>query len=219
MAGLKVKATSSSKLLSMPVEDGSLIFVQDSPTIAFDIQGVRQLYTNIKRIKTSDKDKVILSGFYFTTDTQILWSFEKGVWTQITSSPSEDKGIIPIDGTIGSNVIISQLDNGIYSVGGQYRIIPNGGVNITLGRDIFVVSGQNVHQIDGKEITQYVIVEDEIESTNKYITDADFSQYIKRDEAKAIIQEMISMGLEKDVLEIIEHSLATESDIEHIFDV
>ena len=89
--GLKVIATSSSRVKELPIKAGQLIFVQDLKRIAFDFNNRRVFYNQIVELET-DYDRVSLeeplTGYYFIIETATLWHF-KEEWVQISGSPKE----------------------------------------------------------------------------------------------------------------------------------
>ena len=89
--GLKVIATSSSRVKELPIKTGQLIFIQDLKRIAFDFNDRRVFYNQIIELET-DYDRVSLedplTGYYFIIETATLWHF-KEEWTQISGSPKE----------------------------------------------------------------------------------------------------------------------------------
>lgn len=91
---LSAIATANSKLSSLPVKDGQLIFVQDKSTIALDFGGKRVLYKQIEEIQTEENRTSILAPvtgrYYFVIDTGTFWTYRNG-WQQITSTPTELK--------------------------------------------------------------------------------------------------------------------------------
>lgn len=89
--GVKVIATSSSRVKELPIKTGQLIFVQDLKRIAFDFNNRRVFYNQIVELET-DYDRVSLeeplTGYYFIIETATLWHF-KEEWVQISGSPKE----------------------------------------------------------------------------------------------------------------------------------
>lgn len=89
--GVKVIATSSSRVKELPIKTGQLIFVQDLKRIAFDFNDRRVFYNQIVELET-DYDRASLeeplTGYYFIIETATLWHFEEE-WVQISGSPKE----------------------------------------------------------------------------------------------------------------------------------
>ena len=89
--GLKVIATSSSRIKDLLIKDGQLIFLQDLGRIAFDFKGKRVFYNQITELAT-EADRLDLeeplNGYYFVIGSACLW-FYKDEWIQITEKPQE----------------------------------------------------------------------------------------------------------------------------------
>lgn len=89
--GLKVIATSSSRIKDLVIKDGQLIFIQDLSRIAFDFKGKRVFYNQIVELNTDAERTDLespLNGYYFVIDTATLWFYQDG-WLQITERPEE----------------------------------------------------------------------------------------------------------------------------------
>lgn len=89
--GLKVIATTSSRIRELVIKDGQLIFIQDLGRIAFDFKGKRVFYNQVVEIKT-DIDRTNMEnpmpGYYFVIDTACLWFYQDD-WVPITEKPEE----------------------------------------------------------------------------------------------------------------------------------
>lgn len=89
--GLKVIATSSSKIRDLVIKSGQLIFIQDLKRIAFDFNGKRTFYNQIVELE-SEADRLALEnplrGYYFVISSACLWSYQDE-WIQITERPKE----------------------------------------------------------------------------------------------------------------------------------
>lgn len=87
--GLKVIATSSSRIRDLVIRDNQLIFIRDLGRIAFDSKGKRVLYNQIVELGT-EADRLALvnpiNGYYFVIDSACLWHY-KNRWIQITEKP------------------------------------------------------------------------------------------------------------------------------------
>lgn len=86
---LKLVATSSSKIRSLTIQNGQLIFIQDLGRIAFDFNGKRVFYNQIVELETEAERKDLenpLDGYYFIVGTGVLWAYKSG-WIQITGKP------------------------------------------------------------------------------------------------------------------------------------
>ena len=99
---LKAYSTVESKLPTLPLEDGQLIFVYDKKKIILDNHGVRTVYEQIQTIETEEQRNNLLApidSFYFVIETSILWRYSNGHWNQITTSPQEQIDRIVAEGT------------------------------------------------------------------------------------------------------------------------
>ena len=99
---LKAVSTVESKLPTLPLEDGQLIFVYDKKKIILDNHGVRTVYEQIQTIETEEQRNDLLApidSFYFVIETSILWRYTNGHWNQITTSPQEQIDRISAEGT------------------------------------------------------------------------------------------------------------------------
>lgn len=89
--GLKVIATSSSRIRDLVIRDNQLIFIRDLGRIAFDSQGKRVFYNQIVELETeADRLSLVnpLQGYYFVIGSACLWFYKDG-WIQITERPEE----------------------------------------------------------------------------------------------------------------------------------
>lgn len=90
-SGLKVIATSSSRIKDLVIRDNQLIFIRDLGRIAFDSKGKRVFYNQIVELET-EVDRLALvnpiGGYYFVIGSACLWFYKDG-WTQITERPKE----------------------------------------------------------------------------------------------------------------------------------
>ena len=89
--GLKVIATSSSRIKDLIIRDNQLIFIRDLGRIAFDSKGQRVFYNQIVELAT-EADRLALvnpiGGYYFVIGSACLWFYKDG-WIQITEKPEE----------------------------------------------------------------------------------------------------------------------------------
>lgn len=89
--GLKVIATSSSRIRDLVIKNGQLIFIQDLKRIAFDFNNKRVFYNQITELNT-EADRLDLenplNGYYFVIGSAVLWYYKDG-WTQITERPQD----------------------------------------------------------------------------------------------------------------------------------
>ena len=73
---LKALSTVESKLPTLPLEDGQLIFVYDKKKIVLDNHGIRTVYEQIQTIEKEEQRVGLLApidSFYFVIETSILW--------------------------------------------------------------------------------------------------------------------------------------------------
>ena len=87
----KLIATTSSKIRSLPIKNGQLVFIQNLGRIAFDFNDKRVFYNQIVELKTDEERTSLdspLSGYYFVINTAVLWFYNDG-WVQITDKPEE----------------------------------------------------------------------------------------------------------------------------------
>lgn len=93
MAQIKFYKTTSPKLNDIAVENGNLIFCEDTRTIYLDNASERVAYLQIMLLP-NDETRIIMtpnlvSGFYFVLSNNILWRLDGSTWIQITEKPSE----------------------------------------------------------------------------------------------------------------------------------
>lgn len=90
---LSVCATVASKLSSLPITDGQLIFVQDKHRIALDYNAKRIFYNEIEELDSELVRKSMLapvSGrFYFVIETAVFWRYGDTGWQQLTAPPDD----------------------------------------------------------------------------------------------------------------------------------
>lgn len=93
MAQIKFYKTTSPKLNDIAVENGNLIFCEDTRTIYLDNASERVAYLQIMLLP-NDEARIsmtpnLVSGFYFVLSNNILWRLDGSTWIQITEKPSE----------------------------------------------------------------------------------------------------------------------------------
>lgn len=89
--GLKVIATSSSRIRDLIIRDNQLIFIRDLGRIAFDFKGKRVFYNQIVELETEAERLALVNpigGYYFVIGSACLYFYKDG-WTQITERPQE----------------------------------------------------------------------------------------------------------------------------------
>ena len=90
-SGLKVIATSSSRIRDLIIRDNQLIFIRDLGRIAFDSKGERVFYNQIVELETEAERLALVNpiwGYYFVIGSACLYFYKNG-WTQITERPQE----------------------------------------------------------------------------------------------------------------------------------
>lgn len=81
--------TENNSLSAIPVKDGQVIFINDQKRIAFDIDGVRTVYSQVLEL-VNDSDRLAIKNaidntFYFVSSTARLWMYRRGNWIPVTS--------------------------------------------------------------------------------------------------------------------------------------
>lgn len=98
---LSVVETTASRLPSLSIKNGQLIFVKDSQKIALDIDSKRTFYNQIVVLQTESERTSLLAPvtglFYFVIETAILWTYQAEGWIQITTPPASIEQTAPID--------------------------------------------------------------------------------------------------------------------------
>ena len=76
--GLKVIATSSSRIRDLVIKSGQLIFLQDKGRIAFDFNGKRTFYNQIVEVETEAERLSLvnpISGYYFVLGSGVFYHY------------------------------------------------------------------------------------------------------------------------------------------------
>lgn len=153
---LKVVSTVESKLPTLPLEDGQLIFVYDKKKIILDNRGVRTVYEQIQTIETEEQRNDLLApidSFYFVIETSILWRYTNGHWNQITTSPQEQIDRIATEGTKQVKAVRDEGQKVLQSIPEDFTTqmetkldkqqgIENKGKVLVIGEDGNVVPGE-----------------------------------------------------------------------------
>lgn len=87
---MNLVATTSSKIRSLPIKNGQLVFIYDIGRIAFDYKETRVFYNQIVELQTEAERLALenpLDGYYFIIGSGCLWS-HKSQWIQITGKPT-----------------------------------------------------------------------------------------------------------------------------------
>lgn len=89
---LSVISTTASRLPSLPIVNGQLIFIKDKQKVMLDIGDKRTAYNQIIILQTESERTSLLAPiselFYFVIETNILWTYQTEGWVQITTPPS-----------------------------------------------------------------------------------------------------------------------------------
>ena len=153
---LKAYSTVESKLPTLPLEDGQLIFVYDKKKIILDNHGVRTVYEQIQTIETEEQRNDLLApidSFYFVIETSILWRYSNGHWNQITTSPQEQIDRIVAEGTKQVKAVQDKGAEVLQSIPEDFQTqmetklnkqqgIENKGKALVIGEDGLVVPGE-----------------------------------------------------------------------------
>lgn len=98
---LSVVETTASRLPSLSIKNGQLIFVKDASKIALDIDGKRTFYNQTVVLQTESERTSLLAPivglFYFVVETTILWTYQTEGWIQITTPPASLEQTAPIE--------------------------------------------------------------------------------------------------------------------------
>lgn len=96
--GITYFLTNSSHINDIEVKLGNLIFSEDEKRIYLDGSSGRVCYDSIMVFET-DSDRINYAspsdGFYFVSETKILWRYEDNTWTSITEPPTNNVVFIP----------------------------------------------------------------------------------------------------------------------------
>lgn len=143
---LKLVATTSSKIRSLTIADGQLVFLYDIGRIAFDYKGTRVFYNQIVELQTEAERLTLntpLNGYYFVLDTAVLWHYNDG-WVQITDKPQE----IVFIGTEGDFPELGQANK-------IYANTTEGAENISVWNEelgCYVVVADKTHEVSDDDI-------------------------------------------------------------------
>lgn len=89
---LRVIATTANKLKDIPIQNSSLIFIQDKQRIAFDYNDKRVFYNQITVLETEYDRQTLQTPvdeqFYFVIETAIMWMYSDK-WIQVSSTPQD----------------------------------------------------------------------------------------------------------------------------------
>lgn len=98
MANVTYYLTDAAHLDSIDIAQGNLLFCEDTKRIYFDNEDRRVCYDSIMVFAT-DADRMLfanpMDGFYFVSETKILWRYENNTWTALTTPPTNNVIFIP----------------------------------------------------------------------------------------------------------------------------
>ena len=196
-------------------------------------------------VAIADNDSGVYHGYIVnkSNDEYIITSLtENG--NKIDYDSLVHRPIINKTGSLANPLTIGELDNGLYSVSGEYRIfleyptIFSSSIN-----HLFVVEKENdkiyVKDVQAKKTVIYVLsngqvsIEDVITSNylteNQYITETDFDAKIKAldfvtrneisDYVKQITTEYLEQNLDSKIDEKINSLIADDSEIDNLFSI
>lgn len=83
-----IAKANSTSLSRVPIEDGQMVFVDDTKQIFFDYNGMRQYYCMPIEITEQKRLTMIApaEAYYYVIDTSVMWKFGDSGWRQITPS-------------------------------------------------------------------------------------------------------------------------------------
>lgn len=193
----------------IPISVRSRIYVFDSVEEANTQLNVNTdtYIGQIVSILVDDKYK----GYIVNRDSQGSYYVNK-----LTEDDISKNGIVYLKGTLSNKLIIFELGEGIYSIEGQYQIVPDGTVYMTGGKELFICSNGSVHHVNGNSIEKYTVADDGTVNIETYLTSADLSQYMTITDAQQIISDLVSQNVESEVIKALGKSIAQQSDIENI---
>lgn len=161
---------------------------------------------------------------------------------QIDYNALAHRPVINKTGTLANPLIVGELDNGLYSVSGEYKIFTEYPTVFSSSiNHLFVVEKDNaivyVKDVSAKKIVTYILSNGEVTISdtvtidylkdNKYITENDFNakiealDYINKSEVSEyvtkIITEYFSQSLDDAIDKRINNYIADDSEIDNLF--
>lgn len=108
---LSAIGTTKSKVNTLPIKNGQLIFVQDARSVALDFNNKRVFYNQIVSMKTEDERISLLAPvndlYYFVIETAVLWTYH-GKWIQVTAPPNQ------IISVVNDSLPLNGVENALY---------------------------------------------------------------------------------------------------------
>ena len=196
-------------------------------------------------VAIADNDSGIYHGYIVNkSDNEYIVTSLADNGNKIDYDSLVHRPIINKTGSLANPLTIGELDNGLYSVSGEYRIFSEYPTIFSSSiNHLFVVEKENdkiyVKDVSAKKIITYVLsngqvsIEDVITSNylteNQYITETDFDAKIKAldfvtrkeisDYVKQITTEYLEQNLDSKIDEKINSLIADDSEIDNLFSI
>ncbi|RHP45341.1 hypothetical protein [Clostridium sp. AF32-12BH] len=223
-----------SRVYQFPTEEEALLYL-NAATDTYEGQLVA--------IKKKNRYK----AYIVNKDDEDLWcvTLLSDVDEQIDYNTLGNRPIVNLEGSLAEPIMVGNLDNGIYSVKGQYRIFESVETVFQSSENhIFLVdktdAETHIKDISAHRITDYSLVGEEIKkeemvtsaylAENNYVTDDALDKklqaldYISQTEAKEYIESVVTNYLDAKLDESIDKKLdekiaiAEDSAIDEMFD-
>ena len=196
-------------------------------------------------VAIADNDSGVYHGYIVNkSDNEYIITSLADNGNKIDYDSLVHRPIINKTGSLANPLTIGELDNGLYSVSGEYRIFSEYPTIFSSSiNHLFVVEKANdkiyVKDVSAKKIITYVLsngqvsIEDVITSNylteNQYITETDFNAKIKAldfvtrneisDYVKQITTEYLEQNLDSKIDEKINSLIADDSEIDNLFSI
>lgn len=196
-------------------------------------------------VAIADNDSGVYHGYIVNkSDNEYIITSLADNGNKIDYDSLVHRPIINKTGSLANPLTIGELDNGLYSVSGEYRIFSEYPTIFSSSiNHLFVVEKENdkiyVKDVSAKKIITYVLfngqvnIEDVITSNylteNQYITETDFNAKIKAldfvtrneisDYVKQITTEYLEQNLDSKIDEKINSLIAEDSEIDNLFSI
>lgn len=196
-------------------------------------------------VAIADNDSGVYHGYIVNkSDNEYIVTSLADNGNKIDYDSLVHRPIINKTGSLANPLTIGELDNGLYSVSGEYRIFSEYPTIFSSSiNHLFVVEKENdkiyVKDVSAKKIITYVLsngqvsIEDVITSNylteNQYITETDFDAKIKAldfvtrneisDYVKQITTEYLEQNLDSKIDEKINSLIADDSEIDNLFSI
>lgn len=127
-----------------------------------------------------------------------------------------NRPIINLEGTFDNTIVVSELDTGIYSIKGQYKIYESEVTTYSTGSNIIFIVDKNKNSVKIKKITSQNIIDylisDNSVSSNQYITTDYLKDYATTDYVDVKIealQKSITEDMKSYVEKIVQEQFGT----------